>query len=126
MTKHWNGQCHCGFVTFEVQAEIDHVRICDCSICHQRGALIHRVAPGALQLHRPLSDLRCYRWGSCSGADYFCPQCGILPFRKPSLPTSAERAKGLKPFDGWAINTRCLTGFDPAGVPVVQVQGRLI
>jgi len=30
------GSCHCGRVRFEVVAEIDHVRSCDCSVCSKR------------------------------------------------------------------------------------------
>lgn len=122
----WHGQCHCGFARFTVEAEIDHVRVCDCSICHMRGALIFRVPDAALKLETPLSDMRLYEWGSGTAKDYFCPRCGILPFRRPSQPTEHERAQGVEPFDGWAINTRCLKGFDPATVPVVHIPGRLI
>ena len=32
-------------VKFEVDADLDHVRVCDCSICRRRGALNHRVQP---------------------------------------------------------------------------------
>ncbi len=122
----WQGRCHCGFVRFEVTADIDHVRVCDCSICHQRGALNFRVPEDALLLHTPLEELRLYQWGSRTAKDYFCPHCGILPFRRPSAPTRQERAEGVEPFEGWAINTRCLQGFDPETVPVVRVPGSRI
>lgn len=42
----FEGSCHCGAVRFEVETELDHVRICDCSICRRRGALNHRVPKG--------------------------------------------------------------------------------
>ncbi|MEO0668081.1 MAG: GFA family protein [Pseudomonadota bacterium] len=125
MTRH-AGSCHCGYVRFEVEAEIDHKRICDCSICHKRGALIFRVPEAALKLDRSLSDLTLYEWGSRTAKDYFCPHCGILPFRRPSAPTAAERAVGVMPFDGWAINLRCLDGFDPEPLPVRRIAGRAI
>lgn len=38
-------------------------------------------------------------------------------------PTAEEQAAGLLPFDGWAVNTRCLEGFDPASVPVRMIYG---
>ncbi|WP_323786023.1 GFA family protein [Thalassovita sp.] len=120
----WQGGCHCGFICFEVTADIDHVRVCDCSICHQRGALIFRVPEAALVLHSPgLDDLRQYEWGSHTAKDYFCPHCGILPFRRPSAPSPQERQEGGQRFYGWAVNTRCLTGFDPVSVSVVRVHG---
>ncbi|MFT4172347.1 MAG: GFA family protein [Rhodocyclaceae bacterium] len=124
MMKTYQGACHCGAVRFEVDADIDHVRVCDCSICARRGALNFRVPANALRMHTPLAAMSVYRWGSMTAADYFCPVCGILPFRKPSQPTPAERAAGLPPFDGWAVNTRCLDDFDPASVPIRHIHGR--
>lgn len=126
MTQRWHGSCHCGFVRFEVRADIDHVRACDCSICHKRGGLIVRVPGDALILHRPLEDHSVYVWGSRTARDYFCPHCGILPFRRPSAPTRAERAAGVKDFDGWAVNARCLDDFDPSSVPTRAIPGRKI
>ncbi|SEP71731.1 GFA family protein [Thalassovita taeanensis] len=120
----WQGRCHCGFVRFAVVADIDHVRLCNCSVCHQRGALTFRVRDAALSLQTPLDQLNLYEWGSGTAKDYFCPRCGILPFRRPSAPTAQERAMGVEPFDGWAVNTRCLTGFDPDSVPVRRIAGR--
>ena len=117
------GSCHCGAVRFEIDADIDHVRVCDCSICSKRGALIYRVAADAFRLQSPPQALSVYRWGSHTAADYFCPVCGVLPFRKPSQPTTEERAAGVQPFDGWAVNTRCLEGFDPSSVPVKPIYG---
>ncbi|WP_299686780.1 GFA family protein [uncultured Tateyamaria sp.] len=125
MIRH-TGSCHCGFVQFAITAEIDHQRICDCSICHKRGALMFRVPEAALTVQRPLADLTLYQWGSRTAKDYFCPQCGILPFRRPSAPTAAERTRGVAPFDGWAINLRCLDGFDPVALPVRHIPGRAI
>ena len=117
------GSCHCGAVRFEVQAEIDHLRECDCSICRRRGALTFRVAQEALRLLTPIEEITVYRWGTGTAADYFCPRCGILPFRKPSAPTAAERANGVQPFDGWSINVRCLDGVDIAVLPRVRIAG---
>lgn len=123
MMRTYQGSCHCKAVRFEVDADIDHVRVCDCSICSMRGALVYRVPADAFRLQTPLDNLSVYRWGSLTAADYFCPICGILPFRKPSSPTAEEAANGMVSFDGWAVNTRCLEGFDPSSVPVTRVYG---
>jgi hypothetical protein len=117
------GSCHCGAVRFEIDADIDHVRSCDCSVCSKRGALIFRVPAHALRLLTPWEALAEYRWGSRTACDYFCRVCGILPFRKPSLPTAEERAAGILPFDGWAVNTRCLDDFDVSTVAIKRVHG---
>jgi hypothetical protein len=126
MKRRYTGACHCGFVRFEVMADIDHVRVCDCSICHKRGALTYRVDNNDLILITPLSHLHLYEWGSKTAKDYFCPKCGILPYRRPSAPTQKEQAQGAVGFDGWAINTRCLDGFDSDTVPHTAVKGSVI
>ena len=100
MKKTYQGSCHCGRIKFEVDADLDHVRICDCSICRKRGALIHRVPPECLRVLTPLEELSLYQWHTMTAKDYFCPTCGILPFRRP-------RTKE----DIWGINVRCLEGW---------------
>ena len=126
MKATYSGKCHCGNVRFEVDADIDHVRICDCSVCRKRGALIHRVPSEQFRMLTPLSELALYQWGSFTAKDYFCPTCGILPFRRPGQPTEEEVADGIAPFDGWAINTRCLEGFDHSAAPLRPISGSRI
>ena len=117
------GSCHCGRVRFEVDLELDHVRSCDCSICRRRGALIHRVAAERLRLLTPLSDLSLYQWHTRTAEDWFCPTCGILPFRRPRHRTPEEIAAGHAEFTGWGVNARCLEGVDLDAVPVKRVYG---
>jgi len=123
MTTHI-GSCHCGNTRFEIDIEIDHVRICDCSICAKRGALITRVPKTKFRLLTPRENLNLYQWGTYTGEDYFCKQCGILPFRKPSALTQEEISKGMMPFDGWAVNVRCLEGFDHTKLPRKFINGK--
>ena len=119
----YRGSCHCGRVRFEVDLDLDHVRSCDCSICRRRGALIHRVEAGCLRLLTPLDDLTLYQWHTRTAEDYFCPTCGILPFRRPRHRTANEIAQGVPEFSGWGINVRCLDGVDPDAIPVKRVYG---
>lgn len=58
--KSYAGSCHCGKIKFEVDMELDHVRVCDCSVCHKRGALNHRVEDSQLRILVPLEDLLLY------------------------------------------------------------------
>jgi hypothetical protein len=110
-------------VRFEIEADIDHVRSCDCSICRRRGALIVRVDAAQFRLLSDWDALMTYRWGSGTATDYICKTCGILPFRKPSLPTAEETQAGMQPFHGWAVNARCLEDFDLDSVPVRKIHG---
>jgi len=52
--KEYNGSCHCGDIRFEVKAAIDHVRVCDCTVCKKRGAFNFRMAidPDSLPVKR--------------------------------------------------------------------------
>lgn len=113
MLQTYQGACHCGDTRFEVEADLDHVRACDCSLCTQRGALIHRVENARLRLFTPLDALSVYRWHTRIAADYFCPRCGILPLRRP------RTAPHL-----WGVNVRCLEGVDLAAIPIRPVHGR--
>jgi hypothetical protein len=89
-----------------------------------RGALIHRVENDDLRLKTPIDALRVYEWHTKTAKDYFCPICGILPFRRPGALTESEVAKGMKPFNGWAINVRCLHGVDFSVLPIIKINGK--
>jgi hypothetical protein len=119
----YRGSCHCGAVRFEVDADIDHVRSCDCSICSKRGALNYRVPKQSLRLLTPWENLTIYQWGSRTAEDYFCRKCGILTFRHPSHPSQQEICEGVKPFDGWAVNVRCLQGINLNALPIERIFG---
>ena len=112
MKKVYRGNCHCGKVRFEVDADLDHVRVCDCSICRRRGALIHRVEGNELRLLTPIEELTVYEWNTKTAKDYFCPVCGILPFRRPRTAP-----------DKWGVNIRCLADVDLAAIPIKNVHG---
>jgi hypothetical protein len=112
MKQTYRGRCHCGKVRFEVDADLDHVRVCDCSICRARGALNHRVKETDIRVLTPLSEMSLYEWNTKQAKDYFCPVCGILPFRRPR--------NGA---DIWTVNVRCLEGVDLDAIPIRHVRG---
>ncbi len=85
----------------------------------------HRI-PKKTKLLSPWDKLTLYQWGSKTAIDYFCAKCGILPFRRPADPTAEEIMEGSKPFDGWAINVRCLEGLNLETIPVKEVYGSRI
>ena len=112
MKRTYRGSCHCSRVQFEIDADLDHVRVCDCSICRRRGALIHRVNEDCFRLLTPLEDLTLYQWNTKTAKDYFCPVCGILPFRRPRTAS-----------DKWGINVRCLPEVDLGAINIKYVHG---
>ena len=123
MLKTYAGSCHCGSSRFEVDLDLDHVRVCDCTVCRRRGALIHRVPEEALRILTPLTVLTVYQWHTGTAKDYFCPTCGILPFRRPRALTDEEMKQGNEPFTGWAVNVRCLHGVDLDSIPIRHIYG---
>jgi hypothetical protein len=74
----------------------------------------------------PWEELARYQWGSRTAVDYFCPNCGIFLFRRPSAPTPHALKEGIPPFDGWAVNVRCLEGVDLESIPIKHVYGSKI
>ena len=112
METTYQGSCHCGNVKFEVTADIDHLRICDCSLCYQRGALNFRVEDTQLKRITPLEEMTLYQWHTKTAKDYFCPTCGILPFRRPRTAP-----------DLWTINVRCLEGINVNDIPKEHLRG---
>ena len=108
----YQGSCHCGAVRFDVTADIDHVRICDCSICRRRGGMLFRVAEDQLTLHTPLEEMALYQFHTRTAKDYFCKTCGVLPFRRPRTAP-----------DQWSINVRCLPDIDLDTIRIERVHG---
>ena len=112
MKQTYHGSCHCGQIEFEVDMDLDHVRVCDCSLCRKRGALNHRVEDSALRMLTPIDRVTLYQWHTCTAKDYFCPTCGILPFRRPRTAP-----------DMWTVNVRCLDEVDLNAIPIRYVYG---
>jgi len=112
MEKIYQGSCHCGKNTFELSADLDHVRVCDCSLCRKRGALNFRVREDALKITSPIEEMTLYQWHTKTAKDYFCPTCGILPFRRPRTAP-----------DLWTVNIRCLDDVNLDALPIERVHG---
>jgi hypothetical protein len=112
MKQTYRGSCHCGEVKFEVDMDLDHVRDCDCTLCRKRGALNHRVGDSDIRIETPLENLTLYQWHTKTAKDYFCPTCGIQPFRRPRTAP-----------DTWAVNVRCLDDVDLDTIPRKRVYG---
>ncbi|MDH5694715.1 MAG: GFA family protein [Gammaproteobacteria bacterium] len=113
--KKYRGSCHCGKVVFTVDALIDKIVSCNCSICSKKGALHHRVNPSQFDLVSGEEDLVLYQFDTKEAKHYFCRNCGIHSF---SYPRAAP--------DMVSINVRCLENFslEREGVQVISFDGR--
>ena len=107
------GGCHCGRIRLRFDALVDHATECNCSICHQRGALWFALKPEDLQVDAREGDIRSYQFGTRTAEHYFCRVCGIQPFVKPRIATHLRM-----------VNLRCVDGIDAAALPRRLFDGR--
>lgn len=110
----YSGGCHCGAVRYEVEASLDAVISCNCSICRKRGYLLAFTPANNFQLvggEAPLSD---YQFNHNIIHHLFCPTCGVASFARGRLPDGSEMV---------AINVRCLDGVDIDRLDIKKVDG---
>ncbi|MET1025518.1 MAG: GFA family protein [Dongiaceae bacterium] len=108
----YTGSCHCGAVTFRIDAEIVELTTCDCSLCAKKNALMTKVHESALTILSGEDVLSLYQWNTKRAKHYFCSKCGIYTFhRKRAAP------------DHYGVNILCLDDFDHAAVPVRMTEG---
>jgi len=109
------GGCHCGKVAFEVDAALDTVVSCNCSICAKRGSLLLGVGADVFRLKQGDAALTEYRFNKHAIAHMFCATCGILPFARGKSPKSGA--------DMVAVNVRCLDGVDLDALTIIPFDG---
>ena len=103
------GGCHCGAVSFEVEAPARlTVSDCNCSICRMSGYL-HLIVPRErFRLLKGADRLTEYTFNTGTARHLFCRHCGVKSFYVPrSNP------------DGYSINARCL---DQATIEHLQIE----
>ena len=92
------GGCHCGAITFEVDAPAALVlHDCNCSICRMTGFLHLIVDKSSFRLLSGAENLTEYRFNTGVARHLFCGQCGIKSFYVPRSDP-----------DGVSINFNCL------------------
>ena len=84
-------------------------------MCRRRGVRMVTVPEDQFELLSGAEDLVEYNFHTGTARHFFCRVCGIYPFhRKRMLP------------DCYGVNTACLDGFDPQGIPVRETRGSLL
>ena len=92
------GSCHCGAVSYEVEASADlEVSECNCSICSRAGYLHLIVPKSKFRLLTGEENLQTYTFDTHEAKHLFCKTCGIKSFY---IPRSHP--------DGISVNARCL------------------
>jgi hypothetical protein len=106
------GSCHCGRVTFALDAKLDYVMACNCSLCRRVGALWHGASDASFRITSGEDELLLYQFNTKTAKHYSCKQCGVHPFSRPRLDPTR-----------WAVNVRCIDGVDAGALPVKQFDG---
>jgi hypothetical protein len=85
-------------------------RICDCSMCRRKGAVVGSVTLEDISVIKGHEHLRMYQFNTKVAKHYFCGICGIHTHnQRRSLP------------DSHAYNIACLEGVNPFLIPDVPV-----
>lgn len=113
----YQGSCHCGAVSFEVEGEIKDVVACNCSMCQRKGSLLWFVSRDSLRLLSREDATSNYQFNKHVISHRFCPACGIHPYGEGADPKGNAMA---------AINVRCIENVDLASIPVQNFDGRAI
>ena len=110
----YDGGCHCGAITYRVNADISTVLECNCSICRRAGWQLSFVAASQFELLSGQQRLVDYQFGKEQLHHPFCQNCGIRSF---------SYGDGEDGQQMYAVNTRCLKGFKTDGIEVNQYDG---
>jgi len=113
----YNGSCHCGRITFQVEGELSGAVSCNCSICQRKGALMWFIPRQNLQLLTPDENASTYTFSKHVVKHRFCPTCGVHPYGEGVDPKGNAMA---------AINIRCIEDIELEKIPVTHFDGRAL
>ncbi|MFE0016094.1 GFA family protein [Mesorhizobium sp. NPDC059054] len=125
MKKTYHGSCHCGFIRFSAELDLDEgIRRCNCSFCLKVGYKKSFAAYEAVDITSGKAEMAEYKaspsnWPEGDINHYMCPKCGVHPF-----------SRGYLEFMGgnfWAVNVACLddaTEEELAAAPVIYEDGK--
>ncbi|BEM47893.1 hypothetical protein SME17J_13870 [Serratia marcescens] len=86
----FQGSCHCGAVTFSVDAELPTEALsCNCSICRRKGLLLSFFPISAFTLNSGQDQLSTYTFNHHRIRHQFCRVCGAQPFAYGTAPRCA-------------------------------------
>lgn len=114
-TKKYTGGCHCGKVRYEVEAAIEKVVACNCSICSRAGWLLAFVPASQFKLLSGEGAQTDYQFAKKHIHHLFCATCGIRSFGHGDAPDGSLM---------YSINVRCLEGVDAESFPVTRFDGK--
>lgn len=113
--KNYHGSCQCGAVAYDVEADLDTMVACNCSMCGRSGAVWTFTPAAKFQLRSGEAKLTDYQFHKHIVHNLFCSVCGIKSFSRGVDKDESEIV---------AINVRCLDGVDVHALQPVQMDNR--
>jgi hypothetical protein len=113
--KTYSGGCHCGKVRYEVEAALDKVIACNCSLCAKAGWLLTFVTEDKVKFLSGGDDVTDYQFAKKHIHHTFCTSCGVRSFSRGAAPDGRMM---------YAINVRCLDGVELSAIEVKQFDGK--
>jgi hypothetical protein len=112
----FEGGCHCGAVTFSVDADVPTKAVsCNCSICRQKGLLLSFFPANLFTLTSGENALTTYEFNAHKIAHRFCMICGCQPFAAGKNPDGSEmRAVNLRSVPDVNLDALELQHYDGA------------
>lgn len=114
-TQTYTGGCHCGAVRYQVEADLDQVIACNCSICSKRGLLLTFAPQDKFTLTTGAKHQADYQFNKKVIHHLFCETCGVESYGLGQMPDGSKVA---------AINVRCLDGVDLDSLKPKKFDGR--
>ncbi len=111
----YTGSCHCGAVTYSINADIEKVMECNCSHCSRKGFLLAFISKAQFTLHTGDANLTTYLFNKNHIHHEFCKTCGVQCF---------GHAEGEDGSEMYAINARTLTNIDLLLIPIEKIDGK--
>ncbi|MEK7342516.1 MAG: GFA family protein [Pseudomonadota bacterium] len=110
----YQGSCHCGAVTFTVDADPPtEAMTCNCSHCSRKGFVLTFVPADQFTLKSGADQLTDYLFYKHTITHQFCKTCGTEAFALGKSPQGDMRA----------INLRCVPSIDLDGLTIQEIDG---
>jgi hypothetical protein len=111
----YSGSCHCGAVSFTVDADLPaRATSCNCSHCRRKGLLLTFVPRDKLAVHSGEDRLTEHTFYRHAIAHRFCAICGVQSFAIGKAKDGGETA---------AINLRAVPACDVDALELDKVDG---
>jgi hypothetical protein len=108
--------CHCGAVRIDINAELQSLTECTCSVCHRYGAQWAYCTRETAKVTSNSGTITAYTWGDKTLEFFHCNNCGCLThyesIEKKDDSRIAVNARMMSPADVEGLKVRTFDGAD--------------